>query len=64
MFRMEINADGFLYHMVRNIMGTLLLVSTNRMTLEEFQGVIAAKDRKTAGPTAPACGLCLEEVFY
>lgn len=62
--RMTINADGFLYHMVRNIMGTLLLVGTKRMTLAEFQAVIAAKDRKAAGPTAPAGGLCLEEVFY
>ncbi len=64
MIRMTINADGFLYHMVRNIMGTLLLVGTKRVTLAEFQAVIAAKDRKAAGPTAPACGLCLDEVFY
>jgi len=62
--RLEINGDGFLYHMVRNIAGTLILVGNGRITTEYFQDIIAAKDRARAGPTAPASGLCLEEVFY
>ncbi|HOP73560.1 MAG TPA: tRNA pseudouridine(38-40) synthase TruA [Bacillota bacterium] len=60
----RINADGFLYHMVRNIVGTLILVGTGRMSLAGFKAVLAACDRNAAGPTAPASGLCLEEVFY
>jgi tRNA pseudouridine38-40 synthase len=62
--RMEINADGFLYHMVRNIAGTLILVGNERMTVADFLRILEAKDRSLAGPTAPAAGLCLEEVFY
>lgn len=62
--RIEINADGFLYHMVRNITGTLILVGCDKITVADFQKIIAAQDRKFAGPTAPAHGLCLEEVFY
>jgi len=61
---MVINADGFLYHMVRNIVGTLILVGAERLKVTDFERVIAARDRKAAGPTAPALGLCLEEVFY
>jgi tRNA pseudouridine38-40 synthase len=59
-----INADGFLYHMVRNIAGTLLLVGSNRITFEEFDRIFKSADRTAAGPTAPAQGLCLEEVIY
>ncbi len=60
----RINANGFLYHMVRNIVGTLILVGNHRLDLAEFERIIAAKDRRAAGPTAPAKGLCLEEVYY
>lgn len=62
--RMEINADGFLYHMVRNIVGSLILVGNGRWSPDDFTRVLAAKNRSYAGPTAPACGLCLEEVIY
>jgi tRNA pseudouridine38-40 synthase len=62
--RIEINADGFLYHMVRNIIGTLILAGCGKLTADDFQKIIDAKDRNLAGPTAPAQGLCLEEVFY
>lgn len=62
--RIEINADGFLYHMVRNIAGTLILVGNERITIRDFQRILEAEDRSQAGPTAPAMGLCLEEVFY
>ncbi len=59
-----INADGFLYHMVRNIVGTLILVGNQRLSLSDFQRIMNQKDRSLAGPTAPACGLSLVEVFY
>lgn len=59
-----INANGFLYHMVRNIVGTLLLVGNGRITPDEFGHILRAGDRTLAGATAPAKGLCLEEVFY
>lgn len=60
----EINADGFLYHMVRNIIGTLILVGNGKLSETEFAEVLHRKDRSFAGPTAPALGLCLEEVIY
>jgi tRNA pseudouridine38-40 synthase len=63
-FRIEINADGFLYHMVRNIAGTLVMVGNRRITAADFKAILEAKDRSLAGPTVPARGLCLEEVFY
>jgi tRNA pseudouridine38-40 synthase len=62
--RIEISADGFLYHMVRNIAGTLILAGCGKLTPDDIPRIIAAQDRNCAGPTAPAQGLCLEEVFY
>jgi tRNA pseudouridine38-40 synthase len=59
-----INADGFLYHMVRNIVGTLILVGNGRLTVAGFDELMRRADRNLAGPTAPASGLCLEKVFY
>lgn len=61
---MKIKADGFLYHMVRNIVGTLLWVGSGKITPARFKVILEAADRKMAGPTAPACGLCLDEVIY
>lgn len=57
-------ADGFLYHMVRVMVGTLIEIGLGRLDPESMRDIIAARDRKRAGPTAPACGLCLEEVEY
>jgi tRNA pseudouridine38-40 synthase len=62
--RLIVNADGFLYHMVRNIAGTLIMAGNGRLSLAGFQQVLEGGDRRAAGPTAPAQGLCLEEVFY
>ena len=62
--RIEINADGFLYHMVRNIVGTLIFVGNGRLSVNDFKQIVEAGDRSMAGPTAPATGLCLDEVFY
>ncbi|MGI6358974.1 MAG: tRNA pseudouridine(38-40) synthase TruA [Bacillota bacterium] len=56
--------NGFLYHMVRIIVGTLLLVGNGKLPPEEMRRILRAKDRTQAGPTAPAHGLCLEEVYY
>lgn len=57
-------ADGFLYNMVRIMAGTLLEVQQGRLRPEEITRVIEARDRRAAGPTAPACGLYLNRVFY
>lgn len=56
--------DGFLRHMVRNIAGTLFLAASGRISTEEFYTILQQKDRCKAGPTAPACGLFLQQVHY
>jgi tRNA pseudouridine38-40 synthase len=56
--------DGFLRNMVRNIVGTLLEAGRGRLTCENFAEILAAKDRKKAGPTAPPHGLTLYRVNY
>jgi len=60
----DVAGDGFLYNMVRNIVGTLLEVARGRWTAADVAQIIAACDRAAAGPTAPAQGLTLVEVFY
>jgi len=57
-------ADGFLYNMVRIMVGTLLWVQMGKLKPEDIPGVIEGKNRKLAGVTAPACGLYLNRVFY
>ena len=57
-------ADGFLYNMVRIMVGTLLAVAQGRIPYSSTAGIIAAENRKAAGPTAPPCGLYLNKVFY
>lgn len=59
-----LEADGFLYKMARNIVGTLLLVGTGKIAPAEVGEVLLSKDRKNAGPTAPPHGLCLLHVEY
>lgn len=59
-----IEATGFLRYMVRNIVGTLVLVGTGKMTVDDFRAVIDAHDRDRAGPTAPPRGLFLRRVKY
>jgi tRNA pseudouridine38-40 synthase len=62
--RIEVEADGFLYNMVRTIVGTLVEVGRGSEA-ETWPGeVLAAKDRRVAGPTAPPQGLCLLRVVY
>ncbi|OIO36466.1 MAG: tRNA pseudouridine(38-40) synthase TruA [bacterium (Candidatus Ratteibacteria) CG_4_10_14_3_um_filter_41_18] len=60
----EIEADGFLYKMVRNIVGTLLEVGKSKMAPDEIEKILDKKNRKFAGPTAPAKGLYLKRVKY
>ncbi|MCX7861168.1 MAG: tRNA pseudouridine(38-40) synthase TruA [Chloroflexus sp.] len=60
----ELAANAFLQHMVRMIVGTLLLVGRGRMTVDQFGEVLASRDRRLAGPTAPAHGLTLTAVRY
>jgi tRNA pseudouridine38-40 synthase len=62
--RFEIEANGFLKQMVRAIVGTLVEIGKGRISFEEFQRILESKDRKKAGPTAPARGLFLKEVKY
>lgn len=60
----ELAGDGFLRHMVRNIVGTLLEVGSGKMRLKDFAAVLAGRDRSAAGATAPGRGLFLKEVYY
>jgi tRNA pseudouridine38-40 synthase len=60
----RVRADGFLYHMVRVMMGTLMEVARGRIPADEVGARIASLDRRLLGSTAPAAGLYLDRVFY
>jgi tRNA pseudouridine38-40 synthase len=60
----DVAADGFLYNMVRIMAGTLERVGRGKLTPEDIPAIIESRVRKQAGPTAPAHGLCLMEVYY
>ena len=60
----SIEADGFLRHMVRNIVGTLVDVGLGKTSTGDFESILLSKDRKQAGITAPAHGLFLRDVRY
>ena len=62
--QLDLVADHFLYHMVRNVVGTALLLMDRRAPGEAMAEVVASRARRRGGPTAPPQGLCLEEVFY
>ena len=64
LIRILIEADGFLYHMVRNIVGALLEIGSGRLSLEEFKCLVKARDRTKAPSRAPAHGLFLIAVKY
>jgi tRNA pseudouridine38-40 synthase len=59
-----IKADGFTYKMVRSLVGTMLEAGRKRLSPPEFAAVLRERDRRAAGPTAPAHGLTLLRVFY
>jgi len=60
----DIEAEGFLRYMVRNIVGTLVEVGRGRMAPGQVPAILASQDRDQAGPKAPAAGLCLIRVNY
>lgn len=60
----SVTGNGFLYNMVRIIAGTLVFAGNGKIKPEDIPDIIASKERKRAGITAPACGLYLTEVFY
>jgi tRNA pseudouridine38-40 synthase len=60
----RVRGNGFLHHMVRNLVGTMLDVGRGRLRVDEIPGILAAHSRAAAGPTAPAKGLFLCSVEY
>jgi tRNA pseudouridine38-40 synthase len=61
---MHVEADGFLYHMIRNMAGTLLEVGRGKRKVEDIKAILKARDRRFAGMTAPSEGLTLIRVTY
>ncbi len=59
-----VRGSGFLHHMVRNLVGTFLLLGKETLNREDLHRILAARERTAAGPTAPACGLYLVGVEY
>lgn len=62
--QLVIEGDGFLYNMVRIIAGTLLEIGRGHWEPSRIEEILASKDRRLAGPTAPAPGLCLQWIRY
>ena len=62
--RFTVTGNGFLYNMVRIMVGTVLEVGVGKRSPEEISAILAGKSRETAGYTVPAKGLCLMEVRY
>ena len=60
----RVRGSGFLHHMVRNLVGTLIDVGRGKLRAEMIPGILAARARAAAGPTAPAQGLFLRSVEY
>jgi tRNA pseudouridine38-40 synthase len=60
----EIQADAFLYRMVRSLVGALKKVGTGDLTVAEFEAILNSRDRSQCPPLAPPQGLCLMEVLY
>jgi len=64
LLQIYITGTGFLYNMVRIIVGTIIEVGKGKLTPEQISDILASQDRTRAGPTAPAHGLCLVKVYY
>ena len=60
----RVRGNGFLHHMVRNLVGTFLLVGKGSLAFDSIPTILAARRRSEAGPTAPASGLFLVSVEY
>ena len=63
-FTYTVHGNGFLHHMVRNLVGTFLEVGRGRIAPADLPRILNGRDRSLAGPTAPAAGLCLMKVLY
>lgn len=61
---LEVQANAFVHHMVRNIAGTLLMVGQGRFAPDDVARILAARDRRVAGVTAPASGLYFMQAIY
>jgi tRNA pseudouridine38-40 synthase len=61
---LRVAADGFLYNMVRIIVGTAIMTSEKNLSADDISRIIDSCDRNNAGPTVKACGLYLNKVFY
>ena len=61
---LDIQADGFLHHMVRNLMGTLYAIGKGELVADDFLSILAAKDRTIAPPTASPDGLYFVNAYY
>lgn len=59
-----VEGRSFLYKMVRNLVGTIVNIGQEKIAIEQLETIIAGKDRRCAGPSAPAHGLFLKEVYY
>lgn len=64
LFVYRVRGNGFLHHMVRNLVGTMLDVGRGQLSLDDIPRILEARSRPTAGPTAPAQGLFLHSVEY
>ncbi len=64
MLEIAVESGGFLRHMVRNIVGTLVDVGRGKLNPDDVSNILASRDRTQAGVAAPACGLFLKEVHY
>ena len=62
--KIYVTGDGFLYNMVRIIVGTLIMVGSNKIDPKEIENIIESKQRENAGICVPAAGLVLEKVYY
>lgn len=64
MVALNMVANAFLHHQVRSTAGTLVRVGLGKISEDEFHGIIETKKPGLAGPTLPACGLCLMQINY
>lgn len=64
LYRIYVTGEGFLYHMVRNIAGALVDAGTGDMTKDRLLSILASRDRRQLGMTAPAEGLCLLKAYF
>ncbi|MBZ0166867.1 MAG: tRNA pseudouridine(38-40) synthase TruA, partial [Candidatus Omnitrophica bacterium] len=62
--KIDVTANGFLYKMVRNIVGTLLTCGQGKISTQDVARILTHRDRTLAPPAAPAHGLCLMKVAY